>query len=136
MAGSAKSRNSGEVPPLTAVPASPPAPHRRTRAAPCRPGVKQIYTGQTVAPCRPVPPGGPTAQIRLARGSNRSIPVNRGPFCKIALMLFLIQPALHLSSKVFAFRSCFFCLGPCSFSKSNPPSNIPRFSVLTPLSRV
>jgi hypothetical protein len=55
----------------------------------------------------------PTAQIHLARGSNRPIPVNPRPFCRLALKFPRNQPALHLSSKVIAFR-------PLRFSKIEP----------------
>jgi hypothetical protein len=45
------------------------------------------------------------------------IPVNRGPFCSLAIKFSGNQPAVHHSSKVFLNRSFSFCLGPCLFLK-------------------
>jgi hypothetical protein len=120
VAGSARSRDFGEV---------------RPRAAAREP------TGVIPPPLEPAPASSPSGQDPTARfmsnpGSIALDTIQPRCLCKIALKFFQIQPALHLSSKVIAFQSFFLCLGPCSFSKSNPQSNIPWFCVLTPLSRV
>jgi hypothetical protein len=91
----------GEPPPHAVAPASPPAPRRRSRAAPSR---QPIPTGGSRS-------NGPDPISLESNGSNTGQPMT---FCSLALKL----SVTHLSSsKVIADRSFSFCLCPCSFPK-------------------
>jgi hypothetical protein len=126
-------------------PRSKPRPGTRYRVSPVKSGQAPSFGPPAACPAaaRRFPPPRPHRRIGIRRPridlTRESIRPSTGQpwqLCSWALKFSRNQPAVLSSSKVFAFRSYFFCLGPCSFSKSNPPSYIPRFSILTPLSRV